>query len=83
MKKDNFKENKRSGSMDKYGIGDRIQDARNAKGWKQPELAERMGVSTQTIVNIETGAKGTRLANFVKLCEILEVSADYILFGKK
>ena len=69
--------------MDKYGIGDRIQDARNAKGWKQPELAERMGVSTQTIVNIETGAKGTRLANFVKLCEILEVSADYILFGKK
>ena len=83
MKKDNFKENKRSGGMDKYGIGDRIQDARNAKGWKQPELAERMGVSTQTIVNIETGAKGTRLANFIKLCEILEVSADYILFGKK
>ena len=42
MKKDNFKENKRSGGMDKYGIGDRVKEARNAKGWNQPELAERM-----------------------------------------
>ena len=69
--------------MDKYGIGDRVKEARNAKGWNQPELAERMGVSIQTIGNIETGAKGTKLSNFIKLCEILEVSADYLLFGKK
>ena len=83
MKKDNFKENKRSGGMDKYGIGDRVKEARNAKGWNQPELAERMGVSTQTVGSIERGAKGTKLSNFIKLCEILEVSADYLLFGKK
>ena len=83
MKKDNFKENKRSGGMDKYGIGDRVKEAREAKDLTQLQLAEMMEVSEQTIGNIERGAKGTRLANFVKLCEILEVSADYILFGKK
>lgn len=69
--------------MDKYGIGDRVKTVRESKGWNQPELAEKMGVSTQTIGNIERGAKGTKLSNFIKLCEILEVSADYILFGKK
>lgn len=83
MKKDNFKENKRSGSMDKYGIGDRVKEVRESKDLTQLQLAEMMEVSEQTIGNIERGAKGTRLANFIKLCEILEVSADYILFGKK
>ena len=83
MKKDNFKENKRSGGMDKYGIGDRVKEVREAKDLTQLQLAEMMEVSEQTIGNIERGAKGTRLANFIRLCEILEVSADYLLFGKK
>jgi transcriptional regulator with XRE-family HTH domain len=83
MKKDNFKENKRSGGMDKYGIGDRVKEVREAKDLTQLQLAEMMEVSEQTIGNIERGAKGTRLSNFIKLFEILEVSADYILFGKK
>lgn len=69
--------------MDKYGIGDRVKEVREAKNLTQLQLAEMMEVSEQTIGNIERGAKGTRLANFIKLCEMLEVSADYLLFGKK
>ena len=68
--------------MDLIGMGIRIQEARNEKGWNQDEFAEKLEVSKQTVGNIETGKKGTRLQNFVKICQVLEKSADYILFGK-
>jgi putative transcriptional regulator len=33
----------------------RLRDLRAAKGWSQGELAERLGVSRQTVNAIETG----------------------------
>jgi transcriptional regulator with XRE-family HTH domain len=35
--------------------GQWLRKARNAKGWKQAELAEKSGISGQQISNIETG----------------------------
>lgn len=62
-------------------IGARICEVRKKKRLTQEELAERMDVSIQMISNLERGKKAIRPENIVKLCEALDVSADYILRG--
>lgn len=49
----------------------------------QEQLAEKMGVSLQTISCIELGKKAVRPENLANLCTHLGVSADYILYGKR
>lgn len=36
-------------------VGQRIREARDARGWSQGELAERCGLSRPTIARIEAG----------------------------
>ena len=64
-------------------IGTRINVRRKALGLTQEQLAERMEVSVQMISNLELGKKAIRPENLVKLCNILDVSADYILRGQR
>lgn len=47
----------------------------------QEELAERLDVSTQMISNLELGKKAIRPENLAKVCEVLELSADFVLTG--
>ena len=47
----------------------------------QEELAEKLGVSTQMISNLELGKKAIRPENLAKVCTVLELSADFILTG--
>ena len=47
----------------------------------QEELAEKLGVSTQMISNLELGKKAIRPENLAKVCSVLELSADFILTG--
>ena len=63
-------------------MGQRIMVRRKALQLTQEELAERLGVSTQMISNLELGKKAIRPENLVKICKILDVSADYILTGR-
>ena len=37
------------------GLANRLREAREAKGWTQADLAERIGVSRKTINTIENG----------------------------
>lgn len=62
-------------------MGQRIGARRRELHLTQEQLAEKMGVSLQMISNLELGKKAIRPENLVKLCDILSVSADYILFG--
>ena len=62
-------------------IGARISEMRKKRRMTQEELAERMDVSIQMISNLERGKKAVRPENIVKLCEVLNVSADYVLLG--
>jgi putative transcriptional regulator len=36
-------------------LGNRLREAREAKGWTQAELAERIGVSRKTVNTVENG----------------------------
>ena len=62
-------------------MGQRIMLRRKALRMTQEELAERLGVSTQMISNLELGKKAIRPENLAKVCEVLELGADFILTG--
>ena len=62
-------------------IGRRINTRRKQLGITQESLAESLDVSIQMISNLEQGKKAIRPENLVKLCNSLDVSADYILRG--
>lgn len=64
-------------------IGKRIQIRRKQKGYTQEQLSEMMNVSIQMISNLERGNKAIRIDNLIKLCQILDISTDYILTGKE
>ncbi len=63
-------------------IGVRIKLARKASKMTQEQLAEKMDVSIQMISNLELGKKAIRPENIVKVCDSLNVSADYVLRGQ-
>ena len=64
-------------------MGIRISERRKELNLTQEKLAEKMGVSLQTISCIELGKKAIRPENLANLCLHLDVSADYILYGKR
>lgn len=69
--------------VDLAEIGRRIQSRRKQQGLTQEQLADRMNVSIQMISNLERGNKAIRIDNLINLCQILDVSTDYILTGKE
>lgn len=64
-------------------MGMRISERRKELNLTQEKLAEKMGVSLQTISCIELGKKAIRPENLANLCLHLDVSADYVLYGKR
>lgn len=64
-------------------IGKRIQNRRKQLGFTQEHLADEMNVSVQMVSNLERGNKSIRIDNLLRLCQILDVSTDYILMGKE
>ena len=64
-------------------MGLRIAQRRKELHWTQEQLAEKIGVSLQTISNIELGKKAVRPENLANLCMHLDISSDYILYGKR
>lgn len=64
-------------------MGKRIAQRRKELRLTQEQLAEKMGVSLQTVSCIELGKKAIRPENLANLCTCLNVTADYVLYGKR
>lgn len=62
-------------------IGKRILDRRKQLRITQEELAEKAGVTPQTVSSAELGKKALRPENIIKICSALEISTDYLLLG--
>lgn len=62
-------------------MGQRIMVRRKTLRMTQEELAEKLGVSTQMISNLELGKKAIRPENLAKICDALGLSADFVLTG--
>ncbi len=60
-------------------ISKKILQLRKAKGFTQEELAEKLNVSRQSVSKWESGQSVPELEKLVTLCEVFQVSADYLL----
>ena len=63
-------------------IGSIIKRLRNAKGWSQEQLAEKLGVTFQTISSWERDEYMPEMKRFIDLIELFKVPATSILEDK-
>lgn len=68
--------------MDNKKIGIKIRECRKACGLDQSELANKVGISTRYLGDIERGAKIPKLATFIELLNAMNASADYVLIDE-
>ncbi len=66
----------------KKEIGARIKIIRLSMDLTQEELASRIGITSQYLGQIEKGKNYLSIEKLKILCDITNLSADYILFGK-
>lgn len=68
--------------VDYYLVGNKIKEKRKSRGLTQEQLAELCDLSVSYIAHIERGTKSLSLETAVKLCNILNVSLDYLLLDE-
>lgn len=68
--------------IDLIGIGKRIKAARTEHKLTREKLSELVNVSPHYIYEIERGMKTMSLETLASISASLELSSDYILFGR-
>lgn len=58
---------------------ERIKELRTQQHWSQQDLADRLDLSKQTISQYERGVRKPDQDNLIALCDIFNVSTDYLL----
>lgn len=69
--------------FDPLSIGQRIQDIRLQKGIKALDMAVQVDLSKDQYSRIERGTSICKIATLHKIAQYLEVSSDYLLYGKE
>lgn len=64
-------------------LAERLQDLRKKANYSQEQVAELLGISRQAVSKWESGQGKPELDNIIKLTEIYNVSADYIISGQE
>ena len=60
-------------------LGERVRALRKARGWRQAELGEKIGLSHKAISTLESGSRGISVEKLIELAYALRVSTDYLL----
>ena len=63
--------------IDKTKIGKQIKELRLSRGWKQVEVADKVGLSRSAISNIEAGKRAMTLSTLKRFCEIFQIDVSY------
>ncbi len=61
-------------------VGENIRKYRDIVGYSRERFAELIGVTPRFIADVETGFVGVSLTTLKKICEVLGISADRILW---
>ena len=69
--------------MDQEHIGKFITECRKQKKMTQVELAEKLGVTEKSVNNWENGRNMPDLSLFKPICDILDISINELMSGKK
>ena len=59
----------------------RIRNARENQGYTREKFAEKLDVSVSYLAELERGRTGISVKMLIKICTLLGLSADYVLFG--
>ena len=76
-------ENKQERKELLYELGMRIQAARRANKMTQEYFAEAVELGDKTVSAIECGRAGVSITKLKKICTVLGVSSDSLLFGEQ
>ena len=60
-------------------FGEKLRQLRTAKGMRQAELAQKIGVSTSAIGMYEQGRREPDRKTMMKICRFFDVTVDYFL----
>ena len=60
----------------------RLRELRNKSGLTQNEIANKLGVSGQTILNWENGIYEPKINQLIQLAELFGVTVDYLIERK-
>lgn len=58
-------------------IGKKLRDLRMSRGWKQLDVADKIGLSRPAISNIEAGKRSLTLSTLKRFCELYEIDISY------
>ena len=61
------------------GFGERLKEIRKDLAMSQKDVADDIGVTASAYANYEQGTREPNLETLIKLCEVLNVTADEIL----
>ena len=61
----------------------RIRKAREERGYTRERFAEKLDVSVSYLAELERGRTGISVKMLIRVCDLLGLSADYVLFGKE
>lgn len=67
---------------DKIAIGERIRRHREKLNLSREQLSEMIGITSKFLSDIELGIRGFSLEKLFLFSEYLNLSTEYILFGK-
>lgn len=60
-------------------LGKAIKTLRNKKGFSQKDLAEKIGISTNALCQIERNNSFPQKSTIAKICEIFNIPSSYLL----
>ena len=60
----------------------RLRELRNKSGLTQNEIANKLGVSGQTILNWENGIYEPKISQLIQLADLFNISVDYLVERK-
>lgn len=65
--------------MDLKAFGKRVRTARKRRDMTGEVMAEKCDITPTFLRQIEAGTKGVSIDNFVNICNVLDVSPEYLL----
>ena len=61
-------------------VGNNIKRERIKAGYTQEQFSERIGIGTKSLSAIERGTVGVSLTTLLKICNVLSISSNSLLF---
>lgn len=67
--------------LNKLAVGERIFHLRKAKNMSQMALGELVGLSANSVSNIETGKFMAKIENLQRFAQVLGTDVNYLMYG--